>query len=103
MVRFERTVRIRPGKFVEALQWANEVARFVNGKFSDNNELLVFNRLFGDYPTIAWAVDAPDLATMESTLQQLVADPAYWAVVNKGADLLVEGTGHDALWQQAAA
>jgi hypothetical protein len=31
----------------------------------------------------------------------LAADKEYWAVVNKGASLLVEATAQDRLWQQA--
>ena len=103
MVRFERTVRIKPGKMGEAFEWAKDVAKFVNAKFPDGSDLLVFNQLFGDYGTVAWAMDRADLAEVETMTQKLLADPEYWELVNQGAGLLVEATTKDTLWQQVPA
>lgn len=102
MVRFERTVRIKPGKMAEAFQWATEVAKFVNAKFPDGSDLYVFNQLFGDYGTIAWAIDRADLAEVEALTHKLVADPEYWEIVNQGASLVVEASTKDTLWQQVS-
>ena len=100
MVRFQRTMRVKPGKLMEAIKWAKEVAGFVNAQFEDQNDLQVFVLQFGDYGTIAWAVDVEDAATLSQNMSQLIADPSYWAVVNQGADLAVEATGQDSLWQE---
>ena len=98
MVRWERTVRIKPGKFKEALGWAKEVASYVDTKFPEQNDILVFMQNFGEVGTIQWAVDADDAATLGQNLGQLMGDDDYWAVVNKGADFVVEASGQDKLW-----
>jgi hypothetical protein len=103
MVRFERSVRTKPGKMGEALAWANEVAKYINDRSPDGNDVLVFNQLFGDVGAVGWFVDTANLNDLNVMMSDLAADEKYWAVVNKGADLLVEATAQDRLWQQVPA
>ncbi len=96
MVRFQRTARAKGGKFLEAMQFAKEVAGYLNDKYAPVS-IQVYSELFGDVNTIYWYVDYKDLATIEGINAQLLADQGYWAIVNKATDLFIEGSVHDAL------
>ena len=103
MIRLERSVRTKPGKMGEALAWANEIAKYINDRSPDGNDVLVFNQMFGDVGAVGWFLDTANLNDLSVLMGDLAADQEYWAVVNKGADLVVEATAQDRLWQQAPA
>ena len=96
MVRFQRTARAKGGKFPEAMQFAKEVAGYLNDKYAPVT-IQVYSELFGDVNTIYWYADYKDLATIEGINARLLADQGYWAILNKAADLFIEGSVHDTL------
>ncbi len=90
MVRWTRCTRIKYGAFIQAVQWAKEITKFVNEKYKI--KLSVYMDSFGDFGTIRWFCDYADLAAMEKVGHQLLADKEYLQKVNKGADLLIPGS-----------
>ena len=98
MFRFHRIARVSRGKFQEAVQWAKEVAGYINTKYAPVS-VQAYAELFGDVGMVHWYADYEDLATIEKFNAQLLADQGYWAVLNKGADLFIEGSLHDTLIQ----
>ena len=96
MYRFQRTARARGGKAMEAVQFAKEVAGYINAKYAPVS-LQVYTELFGDVNTIYWYAEYKDLASLETIIGQLNADQEYWAILGKAADLFVEGSLHDTL------
>ena len=96
MYRFQRTARARGGKAMEAVQFAKEVAGYINAKYAPVS-LQVYTELFGDVNTIYWYADYKDLASLETIIGQLNAGQEYWAILGKAADLFVEGSLHDTL------
>ncbi|HLE29969.1 MAG TPA: DUF6039 family protein [Anaerolineales bacterium] len=96
MYRFQRTARARGGKAMEAVQFAKEVAGYINTKYAPVS-LQVYTELFGDVNTIYWYAEYKDLASLETIIGQLNADQEYWAILGKAADLFVEGSLHDTL------
>ncbi len=98
MIRFQRTARVRSGKFLEGVQFAKEVAEYINANYPLGS-LLVFTELFGDTGTIHWNSDNEDLASIEKVNAQLSADQDYWALLSKGDDLFIEGSLHDTVIQ----
>ena len=95
MLRFYRTGRVKNGKnlFIEAVQWAKEVAGYLNGTYSLSMQ--VYSEIFGDFGSIYWYVDYKDLATADAVGGKLMSDQKYWAMVNKGMELFIDGTFHD--------
>ncbi len=100
MVRWTRCARIKYGAFVQAIQWAKEITKYVNEKYKI--QLSVYMDSFGDFGTIRWFCDYADLATMEKVGRQLFADAEYLQKVNKGADWLIPGSVVDTVMRAMA-
>ena len=96
MIRHQRSGRAKVGKAWNVVQFAKEIADFINTKYAPVS-VQVYNEIFGDLNTIYWQTDYDDLATLEKYHAKLTADPDYQAIVSKGSDIFVEGTLHDKL------
>jgi len=96
MIRFQRSARARGSKVLEAIQFAKEVAEYLNTKYAPVS-VQVYTELFGDVNTIYWYSDYKDLATIEGINAQILTDQGYWAIVSKATDLFIEGSLHDTL------
>ncbi len=96
MFRFQRSGRTKNGRTPEAIMWAKEIADYLNAKYSQVS-LQVYTQFFGDFHTIYWYADFKDLATWESFVVQAMSDQGYWAIVNKGTELFIEGGFNDTL------
>jgi hypothetical protein len=90
MIRWTRSARIVPAKFMEAIQWSKEVAEFISKKY--DVQATVYIDSFGEYGTIRWFNDHADMATMEKFGKKFLADPEYWQIISRGPDLLVSGS-----------
>ncbi len=98
MFRFHRIARASRGNFPRAVQWAKEVAEYINENYAPVS-VQAYSELFGDSGMVHWYADYEDLATIEKFNAQLLADQGYWAMINEGADLFIEGSVHDTLIQ----
>ena len=96
MFRFQRSARAKGGKALEAVQFAKEVAGYINTKYAPVS-VQVYTEQFGDLNTIYWYADYKDLATIEGINAQILTDQDYWAIVSKATDLFIEGSLHDTL------
>ena len=99
MYRFVRSLRVQPGRQVEGLAWAKEIAEHFGRRYS--LELRVLVEVFGDAGTLYWVSDHEDLAAIERLMGQMVQDQELAAIVNRGAELSVGGTLHDRLLRHA--
>jgi len=91
MVRWMASMRVKAGKSMKAMGYAKEMVEFAK-KFKGAPAVHVYGDSFGDIPTIRWFVDYPDLATLETVGNQVLADEAYHKKVEQNADLFVEGS-----------
>jgi len=98
MVRFERSARIARGKLLEARQWAQEIADYAN-KNHPEGKLQAFSERFGNIGKLLWQVDFDDLAALDQYNTSFTNDQGYWALVNKGTDLLVEDSVMDTVYE----
>lgn len=96
MIRHQRSGRAKVGKAWEVIQFAKEIADFINTKYAPTS-VKVYSELFGDLNVIYWQTDYDDLATLEEFHTRLTADPDYQAIVSKGSDIFIEGTLRDTL------
>jgi len=96
MYRFERTGRAKNAKFIEARQWAKEVAEYITKKHSQVS-IQVCNEVFDKISIIHWYWDVKDLATYEDITAQLMSDQGYWAIVSKGVECFIDGSFKDKL------
>jgi hypothetical protein len=98
MVRFERSARVARGKLLEARKWAQEIADYTN-KSHPEGKLQAFSERYGNIGKLLWQVDFEDLATLDKYQVSFDSDQGYWALVNKGTDLLVEDSVMDTVYE----
>jgi hypothetical protein len=96
MVRWHRTVKITSGKVAEAREWANEITEFLNKKTSQTS-FQVFREEFGAPTALHWYADFENLAVLEQEMSKVQSDVEYFALIKKGADAIIPGTGKDTL------
>ena len=93
MIRWTRSARIVPGKMLQAMQWAKEIAEYVSNKYK--TQVSVYMDSFGEFGTIRWYCDYADLAALEKLGNQLATDQEYWEKLKKAVDLLTPGSAFD--------
>jgi len=98
MVRFERSAHIARGKLLEARQWAQEIADYTN-KHHPEGKLQAFSERYGNIGKVMWQVDFDNLGALDKYQASFDSDQGYWALVNKSADLLVEDSVMDTVYE----
>lgn len=96
MIRFQRSIRPRNGKNIEAVAWAKEVADYLNTHYTVG-QIEVYTERFGNMGAIYWVMDFRDLAALDALSQQLRKDDAYASLIRRGDPLTADGTVHDIL------
>lgn len=97
MYRLIRSVSIKAGKNVEVRQVAQEIADYINKNYSQA-KVQIGNQMFGDLAKIFWFGDIESLASLEELNQKLQMDQAYQGIVAKLADISIEGSAKDMLF-----
>ena len=84
-------------KYAQAIQWAKEITEFVNKKYKI--QASVYIETFGKVGTIHWFCDYADLAALDKVRNQQVTDQEYWQIVNRSAELFIQGSFFDTVMQ----
>jgi len=94
MVRWMRKARVAPGKFIEAMGFATEIAGYVK-KFEGLPPVHVFIDDFGDMTTIRWVVDYESLAAMEKVTTPMMSDQEYFQKIDSSSHVFIPGSVKD--------
>jgi hypothetical protein len=97
MITFVRTATIAPGKVVEALTFAHQIAKLVE-KIT-GLKVGVSMPVGGNPFRIAWVAAQPDLAAVEANNNKLLSDPEYMKLTEGSASLFLPGSAHDEMWR----
>ena len=97
MIAFVRQASIAAGKTASAIGFAIEIAAFLKKQFDIDVEVMM--PVGGNPQRVAWATRYKDLGTLEATTSKMLADPAYMALVTKGAENFIAGSLHDSIWR----
>jgi hypothetical protein len=97
MITFVRTATIAPGKVVEALTFAHQIAKLVE-KIT-GLKVGVSMPVGGNPFRIAWVAAQPDLAAVEANNNKLLSDPEYMKLTKGSASLFLPGSAHDEMWR----
>jgi hypothetical protein len=97
MITFVRTATIAPGKVVEALTFAHQIAKLVE-KIT-GLKVGVSMPIGGNPFRIAWVAAQPDLAAVEANNNKLLSDPEYMKLSEGSASLFLPGSAHDEMWR----
>jgi len=96
MIRWTRKAQIAPGKFVQAVQFAKEIAELAK-KISKGPSVGIYLDSVGEVGTIRWFADYEDFAAWEKVANQLFANQEYLQKVNQAADLFIQGSASDTI------
>jgi len=97
MIRWMRSGQVAHPKYPQAMQWAKEITEFVNKKYRIQTS--VYFETFGKVGTIRWFTDHADFAAYEKVRNQYLADQEYWQIVNRSAELFIQGSFFDTVMQ----
>jgi hypothetical protein len=92
-----RTAAIAPGKWDDALAFANQIAKYVKEKYGRTVEVLM--PVGGDPARIAWLSNYESLAQFEAATAKLLADPDYMGMVAKNIAAFLPGSINDDIWR----
>jgi len=98
MIRFHRSIRSSRNNGANAIAWSKELTDYLNGKYA-GTKVQVFAHRFGDVSTIVWEADFDTLANLDDYQHTLNGNEEYWAIVAKSADLFVEGSVYDTVFE----
>jgi len=93
MVRKVRSGRAKTEKLWQAVQWAKEIAQYINKKHGV--PVAVYVEKFGEIGTIRWFFDQTNMEAVEKLDNQLMADKEYIKRVGQVGELFIEGSFHD--------
>ena len=96
MFRFQTSGRAKDDKVPEAIQFAKEVAKYINSKYPPVS-VQVYSEVVEDSNNIHWYLDYKDPRAIENFRGQLRRDQGYWAIIFKGMDYFIEKSFHDTL------
>jgi len=97
MIVFVRTAVPLPGKSLDLIAFAKEVAKVV--KQANGVEMSVSSSIGGSLGAVAWTSMYESLAQLEEKTAKLMADPGYGAMIKKAESLVVPGSAHDQIWR----
>lgn len=90
MYLFSRQARLAPGNTHDAMVWAANITEKV--KQITSLDVSLFTKMFStEVGTLAWTAFVPDLATLETANDKLLADNGYVALVDAGAKFSTAG------------
>ena len=94
MVRWMRSAKIAPGKYLQAMEFAKGISEF-SQKYEGASSVGVFLDSFGDVGIIRWFVDYENLASFEKISDQIMADPEWFKKIEEATDLFIAGCTSD--------
>ena len=97
MIVFNRTAEIARGKMAEALPWAHKIAGIweeITGV-----SVTVMTPVGGKPFQIVWTANYDGLGAYEEATGKAVSNEAYVAEITSAADLFIEGSVQDGIWQ----
>jgi hypothetical protein len=97
MITFVRTIQAMPGKIVETLTNAKEMAGLV--KRATGVDVAVGASFGGSISELAWISHYDNLAQMEAANDKMLGDAEIRAAMKKFENLLVPGASRDHIWR----
>jgi hypothetical protein len=95
MVLFTRRTTAKPGKFLDLVNWAKELAVYINEKFG--TDFSVYSERYGGNPlgTIFWVGSFESMSKYEEFGEKLLQDDGYMSRLPGGVEMIVGGASFD--------
>jgi predicted methyltransferase MtxX (methanogen marker protein 4) len=97
MITLITTTQAMPGKSLEAVVYAKEIAAVI--KRITGRETVVSVAFGGRVGELAWIAQFDTMAQLEEALTKGMADREYANAIKKAEQLLIPGTTHNHIWK----
>ncbi|MFN0247039.1 MAG: hypothetical protein ACKV2T_09025 [Kofleriaceae bacterium] len=96
-IRWTRTSKIKNARMMEAVAWSKEISSW--GEKKHGVKVETWLDVVGEFGTIRWSVDYPDVASWDAKFLAINMDPEYHQYVAKAMkdELFIDGSGLDTL------
>lgn len=96
-VRMIRKAQIDSSDGVRVRAWIANYTAHLAERVPDGGGVTSWMEAYGTYGIVYWMIDAPDLGSLDSYLDELPTDESYRAILIDGSDLFVSGQTSDML------
>ena len=95
-IMFVRTAAIALGKTREAMTFAHQVAKLVEGIVGKKNYVAM--PIGGNPGRIAWSMSFDNMTDLETAISKLLSDADYVSLVESSAPYFMPGSVKDEMW-----
>jgi len=100
MVRMVRKAQVDSSDVARVREWIQRYTGYMAERAPEGGGVTSWMEAYGSYGVVYWMIDAPDLGTLDSFLDQLPTEDAYRAILKDGSELFVSGQTSDMLLKE---
>ena len=100
MIRWQRLLQHKQGKWSSAVRWAKQIAAYFNERYPET-QVEVFTARFGPLNTVYWMADFEDLAAQDRWQKKVWGDEGYQALLGDALDAFIEASIVDTVLESA--
>lgn len=75
----------------DVIAWAKEISEFTK-KYEGATSVNFYINAFGNIGTVYWFADYEELATLDRIHAQILSDPAFFEILDRGKDFIKRGS-----------
>lgn len=96
-VRMLRKAQIDSSDGARVNEWIQRYTSYMAERAPDGGGVTSWREAYGTYGIVYWMIDAPDLGTLDSFLDQLSTEDDYRQILIDGSTLFMSGQTSDLL------
>ena len=97
MVRMVRKAMVDSSDVARVREWIQRYTSYMAERSPGGSEVTSWMEAYGTYGVVYWMIDAPDLASLDSFLDQLPTEEEYREILKAGSELFMSGQTGDTL------
>jgi hypothetical protein len=100
MVRMLRKAQVDSSDVARVREWIQRYTSYMAERAPGGGAVTSWMEAYGTYGIVYWMIDAPDLGSLDSFLEQLPTEDGYRDILKAGSELFVSGQTSDVLLKQ---
>ena len=97
MVRMVRKAKVDSSDVTRVREWTQRYTSYLAERAPGGSEVSSWMEAYGTYGVVYWMIDAPDLGSLDSFLDQLPTEEEYREILKAGSELFMSGQTIDTL------
>ena len=100
MVRMIRKAQVDSSDVARVRAWIQRYTGYMADRAPESGGVTSWMETYGSYGVVYWMIDAPDLGTLDTFLEQLPSEQGYRDILMDGSELFVSGQTSDTLLRE---